>query len=53
MVNQRKARDGNITNERDEGGRRENIVHNASTTTMWLISEEFGARKAREPIQNY
>ena len=53
MVNKRKARDCKVTNERDEGGHRENIVYNASTTTMWPTSEEFEARKAREPIQDY
>ena len=52
MAIQRKVRDGKIKNERDEGGHRENIVHNTSTTTMWPTSEEFGSRKAREYIQD-
>ena len=52
MVSQRKARDGKATNERD-GGNRENIVNNASTTTMWLTSEEFGFKKERESIQDH
>ena len=53
MVSQRKARYGKAENERDEGARRENIVNNASTTTMWPTSEEFGSRKAKEVIQDH
>ena len=51
MVSLRKARDGKVANERDEGGNRENIVNNASTITMWPTSEEFGSRKQESPFK--
>ena len=53
MINQMKVRDGKVENERIEGGNRENIVNNASTTTMWPMSGDFRSRKTREPIQDH
>ncbi len=53
MVSQKKVRDSKAANERSEGGSRENIVNNTSTTTMWPTSEESRSRKARESIQDH
>ncbi len=53
MISQRKARDGKVANERDEGGSRENIINNASTTTMWPKSEDSKSRKERESIKDH
>ena len=53
MVRHRKVGDGEATNEGNEGGTSEGIIHHTGTPTVGPKSKQLITMKAREAIQNH